>query len=390
MADGPTIHTRASLQALDVLRAPIWVFDLDHALRWWINLAGVELWGAPSREHLIDRSRPMQHSEATTTRLAMYRRCFERGETITERWSIYPDGQPSLRIESTCSGIFIDDEDGAPPRLAMLVEARKLRDSEADPLDQRSVEALRHVGEPVSLYTTGGRVLLRNPAAMRAFGDAADGQGDELARTFVDAGAAARAREALDGAPRRFDASLRTTAGEQVHNLEVRATRDPVTGEPALLVCSRDLGERLAYERQLEHGRRQIAAQAEELARLAAPVLRVWPRLLVLPLIGRVDRGRMDVALAALTPRLTSDQAAVVIFDLTGAAFVDVETVESLQRALRTLALLGCEVALAGIQPALAALLVASAVELAAPIHQTIADALQDVVRADGAALRRR
>lgn len=382
MAADLTIHTRASLQALDVLRAPIWVFDLDRALRWWINLAGVELWGAPSREQLIDPSRPMEQSEATRTRLAMYRRCFERGETITERWSIYPDGRPTVLIESTCSGIHIDDEDGAPPRLAMLVEARKVPVIEADPLERRSVEALRHVGEPVSLYTPDGRVLLRNPAALRAFGDPAEVRGgDALALTFVDAAAAATAREALDGVVRRFDAPLRTAAGEQVHNLEVRATRDPISGETALLVCSSDLSERLAYERQLERGRQQLAAQAEELARLAAPVLRVWPRLLVLPLIGRVDRGRMDIALAALTPRLVADQASAVIFDLTGAAFVDVETALSLHRALRVLGLLGCKVSLAGILPELAALLIASDVQLAVPIHQTIADALQEVLR---------
>lgn len=377
-----TTYTRASLQALDVLKSPVWVFDLDRALRWWINLAGVELWGAPSREQLIDPSRPMEQSEATLTRLAMYRRRFERGETVCERWSIYPDGRSTVLIESTCSGIYIDDEDGAPPRLAMLVEAREVPALDADPLERRSVEALRHVGEPVSLYTPDGRVLLRNPAALRAFGDPAGAQGDALALTFVDAAAAATAREALDGAVRRFDAALRTAAGEQVHNLEVRATRDPISGETALLVCSRDLSERLAYERQLEHGRRQIAAQAEELARLAAPVLRVWPRLLVLPLIGRVDRGRMDIALAALTPRLVTDQASAVIFDLTGAAFVDVETAESLHRALRVLALLGCKVSLAGVLPELAALLVASEVELAVPIHQTIADALQEVLQA--------
>lgn len=381
------IYTRAGLQALDVLRTAIWVFDLDRALRWWVNLAGVELWGAPSREHLIDPSRPMEQSEATVTRLAMYRRCFERGETITERWSIYPDGRPAMQIESACSGIHIDDEDGAPPRLAMLVEARRI--TEADPLERRSVEALRHVGEPVSLYSPDGRVLLRNPAALRAFGDPTDGQGDALAGTFVDAAAAATAREALDGGVRRFDAALQTAVGAQVHSLEVRATRDPVSGDAALLVCSRDLSERLAYEQQLERGRQHIAAQAEELARLAAPVLRVWPRLLVLPLIGRVDRGRMDIALAALTPRLAADQVNAVIFDLTGAAFVDVETAVALDHALRTLGLLGCEVALAGIQPGLAALLVAGGVEIAVPIHQTIADALQAIVRTNGGAPRR-
>jgi rsbT co-antagonist protein RsbR len=379
-------YRRADLQPFDALRAPIWVFDLDRAVRWWVNLAGVELWGAPSREHLTDPSAPMQQSEATLIRLAMYRRRFERGEAITERWSLYPDGRAPMVVESTCSGIRIDDEDGGPPRLAMLVEARSIPAWEADPLERRSVEALRHVGEPVSLYSPAGEVLLRNPAALRAFGDPAEAASgsDALAATFVEPADVATSRAALGGEVQRFDARLRTAAGEQVHTLEVRATRDPMTGEPALLVCSRDLSERRTYELALERGRQLLAEQADELARLAAPVLRVWPRILVLPLIGKVDRERMAVALAALTPRITADQARAVIFDLTGAAFVDVETAESLHRALRVLRLQGCAVVVAGVLPELAGLLVASAVQLDVPVHQTIADALREIMRANG------
>ena len=379
------IHTRGDLLAFDALRAPLWIFDFDHARWWWVNTAGVALWSAPSREHLIDRP-AMEQSEATRIRLDLYRRRCERGETITERWTVYPDGQSPLHIESACSGMMIDDEDGQPPRLAMLVEARLVAAGEDDPLERRSVDALRHVGEPVSLYSSTGEVLLRNPAALRAFGDPADApeHRDALAATFVAPADAATSRAALGGVVQRFDARLRTTAGEQVHTIEARATLDPVTGELALLVCSRDLSERLAYEQRLEHARILLAAQADELAHLAAPVLRVWPRILVLPLIGRVDRERMTVALAALIPRIVADQARAVIFDLTGAAFIDVETAESLHRALRVLRLQGCTVVVAGVLPALARLLVASDVRLDVVVHQTIADALRVLMQAPG------
>lgn len=384
MATDRKIYRRADLHALDALQAPIWVFDLDHAVRWWVNLAGVELWGAPSREHLTRPWVPMEQSEATRIRLEMYRQRYARGETITERWTIYPDGRPTAVIECTSSCIWIDDEDGGPPRVASMCEARLISSGEADPLERRSVEALRHVGEPVALYSPAGETLLRNPAALQAFGDpaAAPSGSDALAAIFVDPADANTARAALAGQVQRFDARLRTSAGEQVHNLEVRATLDPVSGEQALLVCSRDLGERLEYERALERSRLQLADQADQLARLAAPVLRVWPRILVLPLIGRVDRERMSIALEALTPRITADQARAVILDLTGAAFVDVETADSLHRAVRVLGLLGCDVVLAGITPALAGLLVTCGARLTAPIHQSIADALRELVRA--------
>ncbi len=373
-----TVYTAATLQALDALQAPLWVFDLERAKRWWINLAGVRLWGAPDRAYLLRE--PMVQSEATRTRLEMYQRRFERDETITERWTIYPDGQPPRLIESTCSPILIDYGRGEPPRQAMLVEARPIPAWEADPLERRSVEALRHVGDPVTLYSPAGAVLLRNPAALRAFGDGVEGE-DALAATFAAPADVVTARAALGGEVQRFDALLRTLAGERVHTLEVRGTVDPMTGEPAVLVCSRDIGERIAHAQAIEHSRQLLAAQAEELARLAAPVLRVWPGIVVLPLIGRVDRARMAVALEALTPVIFGEQVRAVIFDLTGAAFVDVETAESLRRALRVLGLRGCEVMVAGVLPELARLLVASDVQLGVPVRQTIADALRELTR---------
>ena len=36
-----TVVRREELGTLDVLRAPVWIFDLDHAVKWWANLAAV-------------------------------------------------------------------------------------------------------------------------------------------------------------------------------------------------------------------------------------------------------------------------------------------------------------------------------------------------------------
>ncbi len=62
----------------------------------------------------------------------------------------HPEGRPTTLIESSCSGIYIDDENGTLPRLATLVEAQKISAIEADLFERRSVEVQRHV---VSGYT---------------------------------------------------------------------------------------------------------------------------------------------------------------------------------------------------------------------------------------------
>lgn len=378
-----TVVRREELHTLDVLRAPVWIFDLDHAVKWWANLAAVTLWGAASRELLLIRNSAHVMSEATRTRLAVYRRCFERGETAQERWTFYPDGQAPMVAACTCSGVWIDDGSGGPGRLAMLVEARPLAAWEVDPLERRSVEVLRHVGEPVTLYTPEGRVLLRNPAALRAFGEleAVPKDSDALALSFAAPADVATARAAMDGEVRRFDARVRTAEGERLHSIEARRTLDPISGKDALLVCSRDLGERVAYEAALERSRLQLSAQAEELGRLAAPVLRVGAGVLVLPLIGRVDGARMEVALAALLPRIAADQARAVIFDLTGAMFVDIETAAALQRALGMLRLLGCVAAVAGVLPGLAQLLVETGAQLGVRTYPSVEGALRELGR---------
>jgi rsbT co-antagonist protein RsbR len=166
-----------------------------------------------------------------------------------------------------------------------------------------------------------------------------------------------------------------------MHSVEARRTLDPVTGKEALLVCSRDVEERVVNEQRLERSRAQLAAQAEELERLAAPVLRVGSGVLVLPLIGRVDGARMEMALAALLPRIASDRARAVIFDLTGAMFVDAETADSLRRALGTLRLLGCGAVVAGVLPGLARLLVEADARLGARAYQSVEDALRGLSR---------
>mgnify|MGYP000476349676 CR=1 FL=1 len=364
-----TVYTPADLAVFDALANPVWVVDLARGARCWVNAACLPLWNAASREELL--ARPTEPpSETSRTRLDALRRRFEQGLRSIDRWTIYPDGAPAFVADCKSSGILLAAAPGEPGALAMLIEARIVGPDEYDPLERRSVEALRYLGELVSFYDLAGAAVMRNPAAVRALGDA--GPGDRLAERFVDPAQVAAMRERLAaGQPYRADTRVRTADGEAWFETEARPVLDPVSGQPGVLVTQRDIRERRAH---LE----LLSAQAEALRVLAAPVLRVGAGVLAVPLIGALDHARLDVALAALHGHLAGERVVRVILDLTGAAAVDEAVAAGLLKIVRVLRLQGVTTVLSGVRPALARTIVGAGQELTGvACFASLADALR-------------
>lgn len=370
------IHTAEDLAAFDLLQTPVWVVDLEGAFQWWANLACIPLWGAQTREEMLANSRASAPpSETSRTRLATLRRSFERGETSLDRWTLYPGHARPFVAECRSSGIHVARRRDEPGKLAMLIEARVLRADETDPLDRRGVEALRYLGEMVSLYADSGEGLMRNPAAVQAFGDA--GPGDQFSATFADPSQAAEVRRQLArGEVFRGELRVRTSAGERWYDTVARSVPDPVTGQPARIVNQRDVSERRAELAELAASREQLADQAAALRSLAAPVIRVGAGVLALPLIGALDRDRVEVALTALLAHTGHAKIDRVVLDLTGAAVVDAAAADGLLRIVRVLRLQGVAPALSGIRPELARAIVAADLDLAVPCFANLEQAL--------------
>ena len=362
-----TACTPEDLSVLDLLRTPIWIVDLAQVGRWWCNRAGLAMWNSPSLAEWSGRNALDSPSAATRTRMDNLRRRFERGEVVLERWTFYPDGAAPVVAECRASGILVAERRGEPGWLGMLVEARPLSADEILPGERRGYEALRHIGELVSYYAATGEALLRNPAAIRVLGDPVPaGQAhDQLLAGFADPAQVAELRACVAAnAVFHADTLLCTTAGERWYDTEARAVLDPVTGEPGLLVTQRDIADRRAHIEELERSRALLAVQAEELRNLAAPVIRVGAGVLALPLIGKLDRARIEVALTALLERTASERVSRVVLDLTGAADIDAAAAGGLLRLLRVLRLQGVTPALSGIHPGLVHAIVAAGLDL--------------------------
>ncbi len=100
-------------------------------------------------------------------------------------------------------------------------------------------------------------------------------------------------------------------------------------------------------------------AQEETIRALGAPIIRVWESVLVLPLIGQLDRARAADVMERLLDAMHGSGSAFAVLDLTGLRGADGETVAHLLRIGRAVGLLGARCLLSGLSGAIAAELAA-------------------------------
>jgi rsbT co-antagonist protein RsbR len=102
-----------------------------------------------------------------------------------------------------------------------------------------------------------------------------------------------------------------------------------------------------------------IRAQAAALEELSTPLIPISADILVMPLIGAVDRVRAERVIETLLQGISRARARFALIEITGVASVDTQTADTLLRAARAVRLLGAEVVLTGIRPEVAQTLVA-------------------------------
>ena len=99
-----------------------------------------------------------------------------------------------------------------------------------------------------------------------------------------------------------------------------------------------------------------IAANLEALGRhqaaireLSTPVIRVYDRVLLLPLVGAVDSHRAQQIMESVLVNVVEAQARCIIIDIAGVPVVDTRVADNLLKTTAAVRLLGAEVILTGI-----------------------------------------
>jgi len=368
------LHER--LAALDSSPVPTWVFDADYFRQRWANASALEMWRAKSHEELYARDYS-DMSASTRARMKGYIEVFHTGKTAEEEWTLYPKGEP-VTMKLFMTGVPLDDG-----RTGVLIQAF-VKESAPSPDLVRSIEALRHTSVMVTLVDAEGKIVLQNPAAIRAFG-AEPGFADRFTSPDIPEAIFATVER---GEVFSLEASIRTNEGERWHAIEARSLPDPATGKVVVLVHETDETKRRGAEQRAEaEGRfatelrealEVVEQQRREIIALSAPVLEVASKTIALPIIGALDERRAgeleDRVLGAVAER----GARHVILDLTGADAVTVETAEQVARIGRAIRLLGARPIATGISPALARTLVGAGVSLTGvALHRSLREGIE-------------
>ena len=108
----------------------------------------------------------------------------------------------------------------------------------------------------------------------------------------------------------------------------------------------------------------EARAQLEAVQEMATPLLPVADGVLVMPLIGKIDRQRAAQMIEALLAGVVAHRAHTAILDVTGVHRMDANAVEALAKAAAGARLLGAEVVVTGVGSAVAQAIVGFGVSL--------------------------
>jgi anti-anti-sigma regulatory factor len=155
---------------------------------------------------------------------------------------------------------------------------------------------------------------------------------------------------------------------------QLRRSNDALEGEVAsrtaqLCTAKERLELELATREQSERARMAlqeevIRAQSERLAELSTPIIPITDRIMVMPLIGTMDKARAQQALETALHEVEAKQAQVVILDITGVRLIGADVANTLLKTAGALRLLGAEAVITGIRPDVARTLVTLGIEL--------------------------
>lgn len=134
----------------------------------------------------------------------------------------------------------------------------------------------------------------------------------------------------------------------------------------------------VVIETALQENREIVERQRQQLLEMATPVIKLWDRLVAVPLIGMLDSARSQVVMENLLEAIVEHNATMAILDITGVPTVDSLVAQHLMKTVAAARLMGADCVISGIRPAIAQTMVQLGLDLG-PVttRATLADALE-------------
>jgi len=257
----PIAVSRTPAPTLDDLAQsdrPGWLWDFDQLRIAWSNPAGIAYWGADSLFDLLDRR--FDRAEAGVGEIARIGASIGLSDSARATLRFVSSGS-NVPLECTCWPHRLADG-----RAGLLVAADAPARSRGGGGREIAAEIFDQIPFALAVFDGDGTFLLRNSAAVQAFGapDSGEEAGFE-ARTLTDiVQDDKRARSLIE---RSLKAGLvsetvtvATTIGERVHRISASRLGEADTDgeEAALLVIFDDITERRRHERSLTENARRL------------------------------------------------------------------------------------------------------------------------------------
>jgi len=121
-----------------------------------------------------------------------------------------------------------------------------------------------------------------------------------------------------------------------------------------------------------------IKEQQKALQEISVPVVKVWEKILLVPLVGMLDSARTQLIMEMLLSAIENDQAKVAILDISGIPVVDSLVAKHIIRTVTAAKLMGAECIITGIRARISQTMVQLGVDLGGIITKTtLADGLK-------------
>ncbi|MFB3854740.1 MAG: STAS domain-containing protein [Vicinamibacterales bacterium] len=104
----------------------------------------------------------------------------------------------------------------------------------------------------------------------------------------------------------------------------------------------------------IQNREEMIRRQQIEMLELSTPVVKIWPGILALPLIGTLDSSRTQVVMESLLKAIVETGSSIAIIDITGVPTVDTLVAQHLLRTVAAARLMGSSCIISGIRPQIA------------------------------------
>jgi rsbT co-antagonist protein RsbR len=107
-----------------------------------------------------------------------------------------------------------------------------------------------------------------------------------------------------------------------------------------------------------------IRQQRADMMELSTPVIKVWDKILSLPIIGTLDSRRAQLMMEALLQRIVETGSTVAILDITGVRTMDTLVANHLIKTVTAARLMGARCILTGVSPSIAQTMVQLGIDL--------------------------